>query len=167
MMDLSKFKPDSFIIKTARAKGSIAELLAAIKKGNRNSSFAQVFDPESTVDRTHLIGAYANALLAFNDKTNKTDSMAMEMLLFAAMTDQIERAISVVGAKDASGLVLFCSDRAAFGRVKVLVTNVSEFKPSASHIKSAALQLGLMPKKGENVDALILEGIAVSRLDSN
>lgn len=166
-MDLSKLKPKTLIIKTARAKNGIAQLLLTIKKTNSNSSFVQIFDPGSIVDRTHLIGAYANALFAFDDKTNKTEGMAMEMLLFAAMTDQIGAALLRVGAKDDnSKIVVFCNNRAAYQKAKKYMEDISEFRPSPAHIKKTAARLKIKPRKGENVDALILERIATSRLYS-
>ena len=166
-MELSKIRPETFVIKMARPNVGLAELLGKVRATNSNASFSQFFDSRSIMSRAHLVGAYANAVLAFDGRTNRTDSMAMEMLLFAAMTDQIGKALSIVGAKDRSSLIVFCSDRAAYDRVRGLVGGISDFRPMASHARGAALRLGLKTQRGMDSDALILEGMAVSRLGSD
>ena len=92
-------------------------LFAAVKKINHENIVMQLFDPNWVVNNTHVVGAYVNALLAFDNETNKTNSIAMEMLLFAAFTDQIGKALEIAGAKSASDFILFTNSKEALHKI--------------------------------------------------
>jgi tRNA threonylcarbamoyladenosine modification (KEOPS) complex Cgi121 subunit len=151
------------IIKRSYSKLPIEELLDIIKKSSGKTGFVQIFDPLSIINRTQLIGSYINALITFKNGTNKTSSAGMEMLLFAAMTDQIGRAISVAGAKTSSDFVIFSDKASIFNKIKPFLSSETEFKPDAAHMKRAAKALG-MNIDGRNADEVILERLTMSRL---
>jgi tRNA threonylcarbamoyladenosine modification (KEOPS) complex Cgi121 subunit len=162
-MDFSEIKLNGFIIKKVTSKLDLESLLELIRKAGNKNNFAQVFDPKSIINEMHLVGAYTSALFAFENGVNKTDSIAMEMLLFAAMTDQIGRAISISGAKTASDILIFSNNALVFNKIRPFLSEESNFKPDARHIKKAARALGIKTSK-KNIDILILERIALSRL---
>jgi tRNA threonylcarbamoyladenosine modification (KEOPS) complex Cgi121 subunit len=164
-MDFLDIKTNDLIIKSASSKLNLDDLLFHIRKANDNG-FVQIFDPDHVINRTHLIGAYVNSLASFNEGTNKTDGAAMEMLLFAAMTDQIDRAISIVGAKTTSDFVVFSNSTLAFNKIKPFLSVHSDFKADPSHVKKVAKALGVKTD-GNDIDSFILERIALSRLGSD
>ncbi len=168
-MDLSAIKVKELIIKRASAGIGIEELIDAVKKANNGKDVVQVFDPDSIVNRVHVVGAYANALLAFDNKTNKSDSIAMEMLLFAAMTNQIGKAVSAIGAKTSSDFILFSNNKNGFSKITDLLDKAVDFKPSISHIKNVARIYGLDfdGRSNKEFDAMVLEKITMSRLNSD
>ena len=167
-MDLSKLQLDELIVKRASSGQNLDELLVSIKKLNSGSDFVQIFDPEKVINRTHIVGAYANSLIAFENKANKTGSMAMEMLLFVAMTDQIGKALLAVGAKTGADFVLFASSKSSFGKIGGLLKDVQDFKPGAKHIKETAKVFGIdFNGNYKELDAFILQKIAISSLGSD
>lgn len=160
---LSKIDVSEFVIKRASSKLSSDRLFERISDINRTkSATVQVFDYESVADKTHLIGAYINALSAFKSHSNKTKNPAMEMLLFAAMTDQISTAINTIGAKKNSNFVIFSSSKSGFDRIKPLLTNIKEFRPTKQHTSKALKKFGISNTK--DADKLLLQKMAVSRL---
>lgn len=62
----------------------------------------QALDWRSVCGRTHLDVAMARALRSFAQGTNSARSLGVEMLLKAAMIDQISEAFTKVGARDDS-----------------------------------------------------------------
>ena len=138
------------------------ELLKRISSINRaKGAVVQGFDYGSVVDRMHLVGAYLNALSAFKNHTNKTESLPMEMLLFAAMTDQITAAIDRVGIKKGK-LVIFASRKGDFDKIRPLLKDVRDFRPTRQHMTEAARKFGIT--NTDNADMLLLQKMAVSRL---
>jgi tRNA threonylcarbamoyladenosine modification (KEOPS) complex Cgi121 subunit len=163
-MELAELRLNGLIIKRASSKLDMDELLSVIGSINSNRGFIQVFDPKSTINKTHLIGAYVNSVLAFADKANKTKSIAMEMLLFAAMTDQIDKAVSIIGAKKESDIIVFSNNKSSFGRLANHLIKQSEFRPDATHIRSCARLFGIKSTY-DNIDSLVLQRIALSRME--
>jgi tRNA threonylcarbamoyladenosine modification (KEOPS) complex Cgi121 subunit len=159
----SQIDASKFIIKQASPKLSLSALLEKISCINKTGSGAvQAFDCEYVINRTHLIGAYINAMSVFHDHTNKTKSASMEMLLFAAMTDQISDAIDLVGAKEDSKLVVFSSSKTGFERLKPALGDISEFRPSRQHMCKVLKKFGI--DNSDDTDKLLLQRMAMSRL---
>ncbi len=59
----------------------------------------QVIDADIVYGKNHLISASQHAVRAFGQKKNSTNSLAMEILLYASGERQIQRAIQKVGIK--------------------------------------------------------------------
>jgi len=59
----------------------------------------QVIDADIVYGKNHLISASEHAVRAFGQKKNSTNSLAMEILLYASGERQIQRAIQKVGIK--------------------------------------------------------------------
>lgn len=155
---------DCVKIKVVSTKLSLNDLLSKHSKlVLKGGELVQLFNPESVINGLHLKGAYLNALTAFKNKTNRSDSLGMEMLLFASMTNQIGDAIRICGAKSNKRLVIFASSDSAYSKISKLLTGSREFRPSDKHIKSCAKAFGL--DAGRNLDSLILQKMAVSRLE--
>jgi tRNA threonylcarbamoyladenosine modification (KEOPS) complex Cgi121 subunit len=169
LMGIPELEFKDFIAKRASSKQDMNSLLDSVKKVNKNDTVVQIFNSKRIASRTHLIGAYANALIAFKNQTNKTKSTAMEMLLFAAMTDQIGDAIEIVGAKNPSDFVIFANKKDVLNKLNKQILLGSDFKPSAAALKNAAKAAGIKveKKKVTEIEALILQKMAISRLGSN
>ena len=162
---LSKIKTESLVIKEARPKAGVAELLDQINKANRTKgNVVQAFDYDGVINKTHLLAAYINALMAFGSHSNKAKSASMEMLLFAAMTDQIGTAIETVGAKENSKILMFANSEKGFDGMRDLLKEIKEFRPSAQHTAQALKKFGI--KNTEDADRLVLQKMAMSRLKS-
>ncbi|MDE1833311.1 MAG: hypothetical protein KGH58_02740 [Candidatus Micrarchaeota archaeon] len=109
-------------------------------------SVIQVFDSKSVVSRRQLMAAYENAKARFSGGANRTRSMANEMLLFIALTNQINDAIKRAGAKEGSPVVVFASTMSAYSKIARLLDTgkqVAERSGSDASIfqKMALLQI--------------------------
>jgi tRNA threonylcarbamoyladenosine modification (KEOPS) complex Cgi121 subunit len=72
--------------------------LKANRKQTQNLDL-QFFDAELIATKEHLYFAVLNALVAFNEVTNVSKSLAMETMLYASAKRQIQRAIEQCGIK--------------------------------------------------------------------
>ena len=79
--------------------------LASLSK--RHSLLLQAFDPDSVVSERQLAVACELSQKAINTKTNLARTPEAELLLRAAGTEKIDRAIERVGVKDSSRFILF------------------------------------------------------------
>ena len=156
-------KVNVFIIKEASSKFKIDELLKIMSEINSTKgSTVQIFYPGMVIDEIHLAGAYMNAVAAFKSHTNISKSVATEMLLFAAMTRQINDAIKLVGAKSNKRFILFASNCNAYKKAKKVLDHVKEHKVSDAHSIAAAKKFGIDAKK--DLDLFVLQRMAVSKL---
>ncbi len=151
------------IVRRCSSSLKIGELLKEIGAMSGKRELAQVFDPSRVINSMHLVGAYANAAEAFRSKTNISKSIGVEMLLFAAMTTQINVAIELMGAKTNSDFIMFSSSKAIYNRVKRLLGNERAFAPSRSSQIRVAKSFGITQEK--RLDEFMLQKIAVSRLE--
>lgn len=65
----------------------------------------QFFDADLIASQKHLFFAALNALKAFESKTNISDSLAVEILLFASAQRQIRKAVELLGIKPGSSRI--------------------------------------------------------------
>ena len=147
------------VIKIASSALGVQELLDRLNRIG-DDSVVQVFDTDFIINKTHLLGAYLNAVMAFKERRNIAKSASMEMLLFAAMTTQIEDAIRIVGIKSPSGFVLFADKPGSYEKIRKFLTKEHDFLPTRKHIKDAASRFGIL----EDYDKNILSKMALSRL---
>lgn len=82
----------------------ITELLVFSKKEHL---VIQAFDAAMIYSKDHLISAIAHAKRAFQQKTNATGSLALELLLYAAGERQIDKAIKKIGVKKGKQKIVF------------------------------------------------------------
>ena len=156
-------KVNVFIIKEASSKFRIDELLKITSEINSTKgSTVQIFYPDMVIDEIHLAGAYMNAVAAFKSHANISKGVATEMMLFAAMTRQINDAIKLVGAKSNKKFVLFASNRSAYNKAKRVLDKAKEYKASNAHSIATAKKFGIDAKKG--LDLFVLQRMAVSGL---
>ena len=59
----------------------------------------QLFDAQCIAGKEHLLFAALNALTAFKNKTNISNNLAIEMLLYASAQRQITKAFKKIGIK--------------------------------------------------------------------
>ncbi len=162
---LSKIRSEDLIVKEASPKEGIAKLFDRMDQLNKTKgNTIQAFDYDGVINKTHLLAAYINALMAFGSHSNKAKSASMEMLLFAAMTDQIGTAIETVGAKENSKILMFANSEKGFDGMRDLLKEIKEFRPSAQHTAQALKKFGI--KNTEDADRLVLQKMAMSRLKS-
>ena len=160
---LSSIKVENLILKEARPNTNIAELFDGMNKINKTKgNLVQAFNYKNVINKNHLFAAYINAIMAFDSHSNKAKSLSMEMLLFAAMTDQIGVAIETIGARENSKIILFANGKGAFDKIKSSLKEVKDFKPSDQHTRSALKKFGI--KCAEDPDRLMLQKMAMSRL---
>ncbi len=89
--------------KIVGAKGNIQNIDDFLAKINNfckeNNVAVQVFDAEMIYGKNHLISSYLHAKRAIKEKTNSTNSLAMEILLYASFERQLKLAIPKMGVK--------------------------------------------------------------------
>ena len=152
-----------FLIKVASSGLSLDELLFEINRVNKDkNSVVQVFDPRRVINQMHLAGAYMDTVESFKERTNISKTRGMEMLLFAAMTNQINEAIKIVGAKSSNDFVLFANNRATFNKAKRFLKSSKELARSRKAEREIATKFGIYTR--EDLDKFILQKMAVSRL---
>ena len=151
------------MIRRCAGTADLGKLFAALKSANGNDTVVQVFDRSAVINRMHLIGAYLDAVHAFEEKGNLANNTAMEMLLFASMDRQISKAIAVMGAKPGKEFVVFANSKAAFSRLSKTVGNGDDFEPSNQEQRKAAKRYGITQK--EDLDKFVLQRMAIARIE--
>ena len=112
------------IIRKASPKHGLGKLLELITALNLDGNgVAQVFDSKSVVSERQLAAAYLNAGSRFSRGANRTKSRANEMLLFVALTNQINDAIRLAGAKDNQDFVIFTDSKHSYSALSSMLAN--------------------------------------------
>jgi KEOPS complex subunit Cgi121 len=75
------------------------EFLKTNRKENKKGADVQFFDAALMASQEHLYFAAINAMQAFKSKTNISESLAMETMLYASGQRQIKKAIQLCGIK--------------------------------------------------------------------
>ena len=73
----------------------------------KNKNIIQVFNAELIYGKDHLISAVEHAKRAMQRKTNTTNSLEMEMLLYASGERQLKLAIPKMGVKEGKSKIAF------------------------------------------------------------
>ena len=123
---------------------NIEDFFQTVQKKTGNTQ-VQFFDASLTAGWQHLYFAALNALNAFKNKRNFSNSLAIETLLFASAQRQIKKAMDMIGIKP------------AMSHVAVLVVAENEAKASAaletiSGILSAERDDGVLDFTDEKID---------------
>ena len=96
------------------AKGNIYDIDYFFKKilalSEEFKITIQAVDAELIYGKNHLISASKHAKRAFKQEENSTNSLAMEILLYASGEKQIQKAIKKMGVKEGSGNIAFIFD---------------------------------------------------------
>lgn len=150
------------VIKIASSQEPLQKLIQEVGKINSSKITIQLFDPDRIINRLHLFASYVNAVEAFKNKSNISRNLYMEMLLFAAMTSQINEAIEKVGAKSNNRFIVFANDKSAYKKIAPLINQIGDFKPGKKDELIVAKQFDIRSK--DNLDQFMLQKIAVSRL---
>lgn len=86
------------------AKGQIENLDIIFKKvkqfSEEKGNEVQLFDANMVFGKEHLISSAKHAMRAFKTKTNRSDTLSMEILLYASGERQITHAIKKIGIKE-------------------------------------------------------------------
>jgi tRNA threonylcarbamoyladenosine modification (KEOPS) complex Cgi121 subunit len=157
-IDIEKLEREHVILEASSDIG-IKELFGTIKRRSRGRTI-QIFDPSCIISKTHIIGAYINAMLVFREGANLTKSRSMEMLLFVAMSKKIDEAIKLAGAKSNSSFIIFCDSKSSYERVSDLISKTHQFRASSDESSGAAKRLGV----ASTDDKSVLEAMTLSRL---
>ncbi len=151
------------VIKVCSSKLKLEELIKKINELNKGANIVQIFDKAMVINKIHIIGAYINSVESFTHGANIAKNPALELLLYAAMTRQINNAIKRIGAKSNKGFVLFCNSKASYITAKKLVSNESEFKPTHSESLKVAKKYGIT--QVNDLNQFILQKMALSRIE--
>ncbi len=93
------------------AKGNISNIDEFLGKINsfceKNSIVIQVFNAQMIFGDNHLVSAYEHAKRAFEQKTNTTNSLAMEIMLYTSGERQLKLAIPKIGVKKGQADIAF------------------------------------------------------------
>ena len=99
------------MIKIVGAQGNIKNVDDFLKKvfsfAQEHRVIIQLFDADVIYGKNHLISAAEHAIRAFERKENTTNSLVMEILLYASGERQLKLAISKMGIKAGKGNVAF------------------------------------------------------------
>ena len=99
------------MIKIVGAKGNIDKVDNFLEQigsfSQNNNVIIQAFDADLIYGKNHLISAYEHAKRAMEQKTNTTNSLEMETLLYASGERQLKLAIPKMGIKKGKTNVAF------------------------------------------------------------
>ena len=99
------------MIKIVGAKGNIKDtdvFLKQVMDFSQDHGFVvQVFDADVIFGKKHLVSAFEHAARAFERKKNSTNSLAMEILLYASGERQLKLAIPKVGVQNGKCNIAF------------------------------------------------------------
>jgi len=99
------------MIKIIGAKGNIQNIDSFLKQvirfAQKHQVIMQVFDANMIFGKAHLISSVEHATRAMERKTNTTNSLDKEILLYASGERQIKLAIPKMGIKKGNGNVAF------------------------------------------------------------
>lgn len=99
------------MIAVVGASGSIDNVDVFIQRlvafSNSEHLTVQAFDATMIYSTDHLFSATTHARRAFQQRTNATSSLALEILLYAAGERQIEKAIRKIGVKKGRQTIVF------------------------------------------------------------
>ena len=146
--------------KTAK---SLFEKLALVSK--QHSLFLQAFNPDSIVSERHLEHAFELASCSFEAKTNIARSLEAELLLRAAGTEKIDRAIEMVGVKDPARIILFSDSKIPGSLLKELgKEDKALLKLTEDKKRRIAKLFGIYESELElySLESLVLEKIALT-----
>lgn len=91
------------MIKIIGAKGNISDVDNFLKKvinfSKENNLIIQVFNADLIYGKNHILSAFNHADRAMKTKTNTTNSLEMEILLYASGKRQLKHAIPKMGVK--------------------------------------------------------------------
>jgi KEOPS complex subunit Cgi121 len=97
------------MIKIVGAKGNIQDVDVFLNKVSKfieeNDILIQVFDAELIYGKNHLISAFEHAKRAIDRKSNSTNSLEMETLLYSSGERQLKLAIPKMGVKKGSDAI--------------------------------------------------------------
>jgi KEOPS complex subunit Cgi121 len=93
------------------SRGTIKDIDGFLQKMNSfsqdNNVVIQAFNADLTYGKNHLVSAVDHAVRAMERKTNTTNSLAMEILLYAAGERQLKLAIPKMGVKKGDANIAF------------------------------------------------------------
>ena len=99
------------MMKIVGAKGNIQDINGFLKKvgsfAKNHDLVIQVVDADLVYGKNHLVSAANHASRAMDRKTNTTNSLEMEILLYASGERQLKLAIPKMGVKDKGTKVAF------------------------------------------------------------
>ena len=99
------------MIKIVGARGNIQDVDGFLKQVfsfvQKHHVVVQVFDADMIFGRNHIISAVEHAVRALKRKTNTTNSLAMEILLYTSGERQLKLAIPKMGIKKGDGNIAF------------------------------------------------------------
>lgn len=91
--------------------GTIRDIETFVQKLGRLSEkekiVIQALNASVVYGKEHLVSAAMHAMRAFEQKTNATNSLALEVLLYAAGERQIHKAIKKMGVKKGKQTIAF------------------------------------------------------------
>lgn len=140
-------------------------LLGLVETEGKAGHVVQVFDPDAVISADHLFAAYLNAKTAFKNRSNISDRIGMEMLLFTAMTRQVREAIARAGAKSSRSFILFTDSRKALDDIgKEAKLSRADF--DSRHVRDAEKAYGMQadPSNPAALTRSILVRMMSSRL---
>ena len=99
------------MIKIIGAKGNIKDIDVFLKKvedfSNKNNITIQSFNADLIFGKDHIFSAVEHAKRSIGRKTNTTNSLEKEILLYASGDRQLKLAIPKMGVKEGSGNIAF------------------------------------------------------------
>jgi KEOPS complex subunit Cgi121 len=99
------------MIKIIGAKGNIKDIDIFLKKvedfATKNNLIIQSFNADLIFGKDHIISAFEHAKRSIGRKTNTTNSLEMEILLYASGNRQLKLAIPKMGVKEGNGNFAF------------------------------------------------------------
>jgi len=160
---------EGLLVKRAASKLDIKSLLEVLRRSGGSGGTTQAFSAKFPVSRRHLLGAYANAMRAFSEDTNRTRSPGLEMLLYAAMTSQIKDALLIAGVKEPSDFIILSDDKRVLAKLGKVAKIGGDFDTTLPEMRRRAISIGIDAGAmgREQIDAEVLRRMALAMLSAD
>lgn len=119
------------MIRIIGAKGNIQDVKSFLKKidnfSKNNKIIIQVFNADIIYGYNHLISAFEHAKRSYERNKNTTNSLGMEILLYASGERQLKTAIPKIGIKNGKSNIafLFINSKISNQLINQLLENLS------------------------------------------
>ncbi len=124
--------------------------------------WAQLLDAGRILGKDHILSAFEHARRAFAQGTNSTESLEMELLLYASGERQISRAIAVAGVRARRPFALVCGGLRAAEVIRRAGWRRDDgvLGPSPAKLRSIGVSGAEARSAGSRAADLVLERVA-------
>ncbi|UCE36797.1 MAG: hypothetical protein JSW00_14965 [Thermoplasmata archaeon] len=149
-------------------RGKIDSVEEFIKKArdfvSNNDLLLQFLDADKIIGKEHILLAIEHAIRAFERKDNISETLAMEILIYAAGEPQINNALAAIGLKDGCEKVAVIADSSMDIGSLLAHLNLSRDDEVLTFNKSKLREFGITDTEISTVDESKIKDLVLERV---